>query len=92
MMTIEVKINGRLIAAAKVMNVGTLHGLTDYTVSVGETASDQTGLGDYSAQHTINAHRRRQSVWALIEKVARLARRDRERQDVPESAQEGRAG
>lgn len=70
MMTIEIKVNGRLIAGAKVTNVSDLADISDYHVEAVEAASEVTGLPDYHDEFPIVAHERRRSVWSLVRKVA----------------------
>ena len=78
MLTIEIKINGRLIAGARVQNVSNLAAVSDYSVVAVERASEETGLGDYREDHVLRGHVRRQSVWALVERVAQRVTKDRE--------------
>lgn len=84
MLTIEIKINGRLVAGAKVRNVSSLADISDYEVEAVESASDVTGLPEFHAAFPVVKHHRRQTVWALVSKVATAAYRRRE--PVEESA------
>lgn len=71
--TIEIKVNGELVGGATVKNVSQLSDLSDYDVLVAEKGSAETGLGDFRADTKIAGHRRRQTVWALVQKVAERA-------------------
>lgn len=73
MLTIEIKINGRLIAGAKARNVSGLADLSDYRVEVVEEESEVTGLPDFHADFTLPRHARKQSVWALVQNIATAA-------------------
>lgn len=70
MMTVEVKINGRIVASAEIANMSRLGSISDYHVVVKEEASDQTGMDDAMRSFAVNKHSRKQSVWKLVEKVA----------------------
>lgn len=45
----------------------------DYAVSLGEAQNPVTGALDWSSRGHLVGHDRRQTVWALVEKVARFA-------------------
>lgn len=75
MLTIEIKINGRLIAGAEIVNDSALAEYSDYIVTAMEKASPETGhREDFSTGWRIECHRRRQSAWALVERVAAAMR------------------
>jgi len=74
MLTIELKINGRLVGGAMVRNVSDLADLSDYHVEVVEAASPETGLHtDFRAVLQVTGHRRQQTIWSLVQKVSTLA-------------------
>lgn len=78
MLTIEIKLNGRHIGGAQVANVSDLANLSDYEVEAVESGSDQTGLPGFYHRFRIRRHKRKQSVWALVRKVAERAEQARE--------------
>jgi hypothetical protein len=69
MLTIQVKVNGRVIAMASVRNISDLADASDYLVCWNETGCAETGVEDDYNKFTIKDHRRRQSAWALVAKV-----------------------
>ena len=69
-LTIKIEINGRTIATAEAHNISGLDDLSSYSVASGEHASDVTGLPERFETFEINDHERRQSAWALVEKIA----------------------
>lgn len=88
MLTIEIKINGRFIAGAKVQNITNEEAVSDYAVEAVETPSEITGMDRFHSSFPINGHRRKQSVWKLVERVCHgvtLAQRRRPRDALPES-------
>lgn len=73
MLTIEIKLNGQLIGGATALNTSPQAALSDYDVLVAEKGAEITGLGDFRANITIKQHRRRQTAWALVSKIAERA-------------------
>lgn len=73
MLTIEIKINGRLIAGASACAVSSLADISDYRVEAVEEASDVSGLPAYHQNFEVTGHPRKQSVWALVRQVAAKA-------------------
>lgn len=73
MLTVEIKLNGRLVAGAKVENITSLAEVSDYRVEAVEAASDVTGLPNAHLVFEVAGHQRRQSVWALVRQVAAKA-------------------
>jgi len=69
-LTIEIKLNGRIIGGAKVTNISDLADVSDYEVVAAEGASEVTGLPDFREDFIVKGHERRQTVWALVSKVA----------------------
>lgn len=69
MLTIEVKLNGKVIANAELTNLSGLADLSDYELKWTEAGSADLGIDDVCGQATITAHRRRQSAWALVAKA-----------------------
>ncbi len=72
MLTVEVKINGRLIATAQARNLSDLADVSDYPEAPSAVAG-HTGLYLYNK---ISGHNRRQSSWALVRKIAALAAKE----------------
>lgn len=61
----------RLIGGALVHNLSNLADVSDYQAMVVEQGSQETGLGDFRQDGlVIKDHKRRQSVWELVRKVA----------------------
>lgn len=69
MLTIEVKLNGQLIAQAAARNVSGLAEISDYHVTWHEAACPELGIEEDYHKFTIEGHRRRQTSWALVAKV-----------------------
>jgi len=82
MLTIEIKLNGRLIAGAKARNVTDLADLSDYRVEAVEDESPVTGLPSFHSTFQIDNHPRRQPVWALVTRIADAAARRNHRRTV----------
>lgn len=61
------------IASADIANISDLAPASTYAVLAAERGSIITGLPTQSVGFEIHNHIRRQSVWALVEKVAALA-------------------
>ncbi len=72
-MKIRVEVNGREVAMATITNQSDLAETSDYLAIWCEHASDQTGLPERGNIATITGHKRCQSIWALVEKVAARA-------------------
>lgn len=70
MMTIDVKINHKRVAYARIRNVSDLAALSNYTADVRERGSDETGEADSEKRFIVWKHKRRQSVWGLVQRVA----------------------
>ena len=71
MLTLELKLNGRLIGGAMIRNLSNLDAISDYEIEAVETASPETGhKDDFRAKFRLNGHERRQTVWALVAKLA----------------------
>jgi hypothetical protein len=69
MMTVEVRINGDLVACAEVRNTSALAPVSDYAVGWSETAYADLGVPASEGRFYILKHRRAQSVWALVAKI-----------------------
>jgi hypothetical protein len=63
----------RTIASMTISNESNLADLSDYSVKAMEGQNDLAGLGPRNMSATVEAHDRRQSVWALIGKAAAAA-------------------
>ena len=70
MLTIDVKVNGELIAQAQLVNVSELADISDYRMVWTEHAEPTLGIGGHGSSATITGHRRHQSVWALVAKAS----------------------
>lgn len=74
MMTIDIKINGEVVAQARARCVsGPTDELGDYEISYGERENPYTGAPAFHAHGRIEGHKRRQSAWALAVKLAEAA-------------------
>lgn len=69
MLTVEVKLNGELVAHAGLLNVSDLADLSDYEVHWAESSCPELGIEGAGGTFTITAHRRRQTAWALVAKA-----------------------
>lgn len=69
MLTIEVKINGRVIATASARNISNLAEVSDYFCTWTEEGSGEAGEETDYGKFQVSDHRRRQSVWALVAKI-----------------------
>lgn len=69
MLTVEVKLNGKVVAFATIRNVTHLRDISDYEVSWGEDAAPEIGVEHTGGNFEIKGHRRRQTAWALVAKV-----------------------
>lgn len=70
MMTIELKLNERVIAKAKVLNKSNLADFSNYTFRAESQPSPITGREYSITEGQVLNHRRKQSAWALVSKVA----------------------
>lgn len=70
MLTIEVKLNGRLVGQAKLVNQTNLSEISDYSLEWSEVGDGSLELDDGFGRTVIEGHRRRQTVWALVAKAA----------------------
>lgn len=73
MMTVEVKINGRLVANATARNLSDLADVSDYAITYAEAESDVSGIPAFHGHGSVLKHPRRQSVWALVRSLAEQA-------------------
>lgn len=71
---IHIEVNGRVVGRAVVCNVSDLADISDYDVFWSEEPSVITGQPERAGTETIKGHERRRSVWALVEKVAAIAK------------------
>jgi len=70
MLTVDIKVNGRLIGTAKLVNQTNLSEISDYSLEWSEAGDESLGIADGRGRTIIAAHRRRQTVWALVAKAA----------------------
>lgn len=66
-------------AGAEVSNVSQVEAIADYTVSAGENQNPVTGALDWTSRGHVLRHDRRQSIWALVAKVADWAAEEAEK-------------
>lgn len=69
MLTIEVKLNGQLIAEASARNISELADTSSYFVVWNETECAELGIEAQGRKFVIEGHCRRQTAWALVAKV-----------------------
>lgn len=70
MLTVEIKLNGEVIAKADILNMTDLSEVSDYRVRWVECANDSLNIPFAIGTCRIEGHRRRQSVWVLIAKAS----------------------
>jgi hypothetical protein len=70
-LTVKVYINDRQVAEAKASNISDLADISDYECRVGEAKSEFSPpmIGLFK----ISGHKRKQSCWALVQKIAARA-------------------
>lgn len=78
MLTIDIRLNGRQIAAARITNLSALAPLSDYKVETGEVEFREAGLEAGPADFNLQQVPRLRSVWCLVEAVAQGAAAIRE--------------
>lgn len=69
MLTIDIKLNGKTIAKADLVNISDLADTSDYRLQWVEGAEPKLGIEQAHGKAIIKGHRRRQSVWALVAKA-----------------------
>lgn len=69
MLTIEIKLNGRIVAEAELTNRTGLSPVSDYSLRWTEYSIDETGIAANRGTTVIERHRRKASVWALVAKA-----------------------
>ena len=69
MLTIEVKLNGRLIGFAKLVNQTNLAEISDYSLEWSEAGGDFLLDGKAAGRTVITGHRRNSGAWALVAKA-----------------------
>ena len=71
MLTIEVKLNGRLVGYAKLVNQSAdLPEISDYRLEWSEAGGDVLQEGKAEGHALITGHRRRSGAWALVARAA----------------------
>ncbi len=73
MLEVIVRLNGRDIAHAGAFNTSKLADVSNYDVEGHDLGSAKLGFSNFQFTGKIEKHNRRQSPWALVEKIARLA-------------------
>lgn len=69
MLTVEIRLNGRLVAEAKLVNQSHLAEVPDYSVVWSEQSEENLRITAAQGRALITGHRRRQTVWALLAKA-----------------------
>lgn len=69
MLTIEIKLNGVVIAEASARNISELADTSSYFVVWNEVECPELGIEAQGRKFVIEGHRRRQTAWALVAKV-----------------------
>lgn len=77
MLTIEIKVNGRLIGGATATNASSLAEYSDYKILAVEKGDQQLQLTDYRQEFAVKGHLRQQSCWALVRQIADLVCNER---------------
>lgn len=70
MLTIEVKLNGRLVGYAKLVNQTNLSEISDYSLEWSEAGGDFLLEGKAAGRAIITGHRRKSGAWALVARAA----------------------
>lgn len=73
MLKIHVTVGGREVARAVAGNVSELADTSDYDVICKELANEALGIQETEQRGQIVRHVRKQTVWALVQKIAALA-------------------
>ncbi len=69
MMTVEVKINGQLIARAHVQNLTQLSEVSDYAADWYQAGYPRLSIPEARGMMKIAGHRRSHGVWPLVARV-----------------------
>lgn len=69
MLSIDIRLNGEIIGQAELVNTSGLADISDYRLTWTENSEPRLGIAYSHGEATIKAHRRRQSVWALVAKA-----------------------
>lgn len=72
MMTIEVKVNGKLISHAYLQNMSEGAEFSDYYLQSRSNPSPVTGAGEIMMAGHVRHHNRMQTAWALVAEAARI--------------------
>lgn len=70
MLTVEIKLNGRLIGYAKLVNQSNLAEVSDYSLEWSEAGGDFLLEGTAQGRTVITGHRRKSGAWALVARAA----------------------
>ena len=73
MFEVVLKVNGKVVAHASAFNLSDLTDRSDYEVEGHDLGSAKLGTSNFQFTGRIRDHWRRQSPWALAEKIAQLA-------------------
>jgi hypothetical protein len=66
MLTIEIKVNGRVVAEAELTNRSSLAPVSDYALRWVEYGDEGMGIATDKGRSVIEHHRSAQSPWALV--------------------------
>lgn len=69
MLTIEVKLNGTIVAEAVIQNTSSLAEVSDYRIRWQEVAEPELGIAPVGGAFVVTGHRRKQTAWALVAKA-----------------------
>lgn len=69
MLTVDIRLNGQIIARANLVNESELADVSDYRLEWFESAEPALGIPLSQGSAIITGHRRRQSLWALVAKA-----------------------
>lgn len=69
MLSVDIKLNGKIIATAGITNVSELAEVSDYQLRWSENRNPELCIPQTQGLALIKGHRRRQSVWVLVAKA-----------------------
>ncbi|KUJ78515.1 hypothetical protein [Ruegeria profundi] len=72
MLKVVVFVNEREVARAHLSNISDLADISDYEVQMNERECAKLGIAERGIKDEILSHKRKQTVWALVEKAATL--------------------
>jgi hypothetical protein len=72
MMTVDVRINGKIISRAMLINQSNLADVSDYDVKVWMEGNKELGIEDYGFEGKVEGHERAAGPWPLIARIVDL--------------------